>query len=165
VGDLTDGQDRGERLLSRNRPALLLLLLLLLLLPHRTTMHALSRCDCDVYYYVCLRTKCCDQNMCVCVDGRGVGGYRTQAVRQEELWLLRKAAIYKALNFTLMASSPMIITIVTLALYGALGNELTASVAFTTFALLNILKQVRGLCQPIECTDTTHRPYVHAVHN
>ena len=48
-------------------------------------------------------------------------------VRSQELALLRVAAIYKALNFTLMASSPMIICITTLAVYGALGGELTAS--------------------------------------
>ena len=50
-------------------------------------------------------------------------------VRSKELTLLRVAAIYKALNFTLMASSPMIICIVTLTVYGALGGELTASYA------------------------------------
>ncbi len=62
-------------------------------------------------------------------------------VRTKELALLRAAAIYKALNFTLMASSPMIICITTLTVYGALGGKLTASTAFTTFSLLNILKQ------------------------
>ena len=62
-------------------------------------------------------------------------------VRGKELALLRVASIYKALNFTLMASSPMIICITTLAVYGALGGELTASTAFTAFSLLNILKQ------------------------
>ena len=55
--------------------------------------------------------------------------------------MLRVAAIYKALNFTLMASSPMIICITTLTVFGALGGELTASTAFTAFSLLNILKQ------------------------
>ena len=50
-------------------------------------------------------------------------------VRSKELALLRVAAIYKALNFTLMASSPMIICITTLTVYGAFGGELTASYA------------------------------------
>lgn len=62
-------------------------------------------------------------------------------VRTKELALLRIAAIYKALNFTLMASSPMIICITTLTVYGALGGQLTASYAvqqtpMKTFLLL-----------------------------
>ena len=66
---------------------------------------------------------------------------KIDAVRTRELALLRRAAIFKAANFTLMASSPMLICIATLTAYGAMGNELTASTAFTAFALLNLLKQ------------------------
>jgi ABC-type bacteriocin/lantibiotic exporter with double-glycine peptidase domain len=66
---------------------------------------------------------------------------KIDAVRTRELGLLRKAAIFKALNFTLLASSPMLICIATLTMFGALGGELTASTAFTAFSLLNLLKQ------------------------
>ena len=59
---------------------------------------------------------------------------KIEKVRSEELALLRIAAIYKALNFTLMASSPMIICIVTLTVYGTLGGELSASCAAIAFS-------------------------------
>eukprot|EP01050_Picozoa_sp_SAG11_P032224 SAG11_NODE_10373_length_836_cov_1.264586_1_plen_167_part_10 len=43
--------------------------------------------------------------------------------------------------YSVMMSTPLIVTVITLAVYSALGNELTASTAFPAMALLQLLRE------------------------
>ena len=66
---------------------------------------------------------------------------KINVVREKELGLLRKSTVYRAAFFSVMMSTPLIVTVFTLGIYTMLGNPLTPSVAFPAMALLQLLRE------------------------
>ena len=62
------------------------------------------------------------------------------AIRDIELHDLRKAAYLGSIVMFMWMSTPLFVSIVTFTTYVLLGNELTATTAFTSLALFNILR-------------------------
>ena len=66
---------------------------------------------------------------------------KINVVRENELSLLRQSTVYRAAFFSVMMSTPLIVTVFTLGIYTMLGNPLTPSVAFPAMALLQLLRE------------------------
>ena len=66
---------------------------------------------------------------------------KIDVVRENELGLLRQSTVYRAAFFSVMMSTPLIVTVFTLGIYTLLGNPLTPSVAFPAMALLQLLRE------------------------
>ena len=66
---------------------------------------------------------------------------KINVVRERELGLLRKSTVYRAAFYSIMMSTPLIVTVGTLGVYTLLGNPLTPSVAFPAMALLQLLRE------------------------
>ena len=62
-------------------------------------------------------------------------------VREQELGLLRQSTVYRAMFYSVMMSTPLIVTVMTLGIYTLLGNPLTPSIAFPAMALLQLLRE------------------------
>lgn len=79
----------------------------------------------------------------------------TARVRTEELAYLKKGALFRAVNFMLFSVGPVIVSLVSFAVFAAIGNVLTAEIAFTSLALFNVLRfplimlpqQIQGLVE------------------
>jgi len=62
------------------------------------------------------------------------------SLREAELSFLRKSAVLGAFNMCLIFSVPVLVSSISFAVYILAGNELTASKAFTSLALYNVLR-------------------------
>lgn len=65
---------------------------------------------------------------------------RIDNCREDELKLLRKYVLVRALSTTLWNATPILVTLTTFAAYVILGGNLTASKTFTSLSLLNLLR-------------------------
>lgn len=63
---------------------------------------------------------------------------RIQGVRNKELGVLWKAAIVTSINSFLLNAIPVLVSVVTFAVYVLMGNNLTATKAFTALSLFTV---------------------------
>eukprot|EP00301_Raphidiophrys_heterophryoidea_P005475 c12292_g1_i1.p1 GENE.c12292_g1_i1~~c12292_g1_i1.p1 ORF type:complete len:1600 (+),score=427.88 c12292_g1_i1:315-4802(+) len=65
---------------------------------------------------------------------------RINAIRSKELGWIKRGNLLMAFNSFVVAIVPVLVTVLTLTVYSFVGNELTASVAFTSLTLFSVLR-------------------------
>ena len=65
---------------------------------------------------------------------------RIRELRDEEMSAVKGNSLWGAFSVFLWGSTPLFVSVSTFALYGYLGNELTAAKAFTSLALFNVIR-------------------------